>query len=73
MSRPLSERIADKLNTIQLRRLRPEPPEARLLDPIHAIQFAIQADEGIEFLRSWNQGDWQTCALYWPEWLTFNP
>lgn len=43
----------------------------RLLDPVHAIQFALQADQGIGFLWAWNEGDWNTCNGGWPEWKEF--
>ncbi|MEQ8511533.1 MAG: hypothetical protein RLN67_13835 [Algiphilus sp.] len=34
-----------------------------------AINFALDrdTDEGIEFLRSWREGDWQTLRDEWPE------
>ena len=32
-----------------------------------AIQFALTADEGIEYLRCWNEGDFDACRREWPE------
>lgn len=55
------------LNKLQL-----EGRKHRLLDPIHAIQFALQDREGIEFLRCWNEGDWAGCAQ-WENWKDFKP
>jgi hypothetical protein len=53
------------LNKMQL-----EGRKHRLLDPVHAIRFALHDREGIEFLRCWNEGDWNGCAQ-WPEWKEF--
>jgi hypothetical protein len=61
----------DRDITHLLNKFQAEGREHRLLDPIHAIQFAISDEEGLEFLRSWNEGDWESCAKQWPEWLTF--
>jgi hypothetical protein len=61
----------DRDITYILNKFQAEGREHRLLDPIHAIQFALQATEGLEFLRWWNEGDWKGCAQDWPEWLTF--
>jgi hypothetical protein len=55
------------LNKMQLERRK-----HRLLDPVHAIQFALHTREGIEFLRCWNEGDWTGCTQ-WPEWRDFQP
>ncbi len=52
------------LNKMQL-----EGRKHRLLDPVHAIQFALEADQGLDFLRIWNEGDWKWCAQQWPEWV----
>ncbi len=32
-----------------------------------AIEFALDADEGMEFLRCWNEGDFDACRREWPE------
>ena len=34
-----------------------------------AINFALDrdTDEGLEFLRSWREGDWQSIRDEWPE------
>lgn len=32
-----------------------------------AIQFALTADEGFEFLRCWHQGDFPAIRKEWPE------
>lgn len=34
---------------------------------IEAIQFALEADEGIAWLRCWNEGDFDACRREWPE------
>lgn len=54
-----------------LNKLQSEGIEYHLLDPVHAIQFALQQYEGIEFLRCWNEGDWKSLIYQWPEWLKF--
>ncbi|KQS84307.1 hypothetical protein [Rhizobium sp. Leaf383] len=62
----LETEVAYFLNKMQLERRK-----HRLLDPVHAIRFALSTDEGLEFLRSWNEGDWKMCAYCWPEWKVF--
>ncbi|MBC2806609.1 hypothetical protein C3Y94_026005 [Rhizobium ruizarguesonis] len=62
----LEEDPVDTLNKLQA-----AGAEHPLLDPVHAIQFTLSTDEGLEFLRCWNEGDWAGCATNWPEWLTF--
>ena len=32
-----------------------------------AIQFALAADEGTQFLRLWNEGEFDKCRKEWPE------
>jgi len=32
-----------------------------------AIEFALTADEGMSFLRCWNEGDFEACRKEWPE------
>lgn len=56
-----------------LNKMQFENRKHRLLDPIHAIQFALHnhSGEGLEFLKCWNEGDWESCAKHWPEWRTF--
>lgn len=34
---------------------------------VAAIQFALATDEGIEFLRCWNRGDFDVIRREWPE------
>ncbi len=34
---------------------------------IAAIQFALEADEGMELLRCWIQGDFDVIRKEWPE------
>lgn len=34
---------------------------------VAAIEFALEAEEGIEFLRCWNQGDFDVIRKEWPE------
>jgi len=34
---------------------------------VAAIQFALDNDEGMEFLRLWNQGDFDVLRSNWPE------
>jgi len=29
-----------------------------------AIEFALEADDGIEFLRAWNEGDYEACCAW---------
>lgn len=42
----------------------PLPPP----DPaVAAIQFALEDDDGIEFLRCWNEGDFDSIRDQWPE------
>lgn len=54
-----------------LNKLQFENRKHRLLDPVHAIQFALRDScEGLSFLKCWNEGDWAGCAQ-WPEWKGF--
>lgn len=32
-----------------------------------AIQFALETDEGMSFLRCWNEGDFEAIRREWPE------
>lgn len=34
---------------------------------VAAIQFALDDDEGMQFLRLWNQGDFDVLRSEWPE------
>jgi len=34
---------------------------------VSAIQFALETDDGLTFLRLWNQGDFDTTQREWPE------
>lgn len=34
---------------------------------VAAIAFALIADEGMAFLRSWNEGNFEACRKEWPE------
>jgi hypothetical protein len=34
---------------------------------VAAIQFALEGDEGMEFLRCWNEGNFEACRREWPE------
>ncbi|MEZ2310811.1 hypothetical protein AB6809_29625 [Paraburkholderia sp. RCC_158] len=34
---------------------------------VAAIQFALDADEGMTWLRLWNQGEFESCRREWPE------
>ena len=34
---------------------------------VAAIQFALGDDEGMQFLRLWNQGDFDVIRSEWPE------
>lgn len=34
---------------------------------VAAIQFALETDEGLEFLRLWNEGDFKVLRQEWPE------
>ncbi|HIH2748249.1 TPA: hypothetical protein ACYLN4_004015 [Burkholderia lata] len=34
---------------------------------VATIQFALDADDGMSFLRLWNQGDFEVCRREWPE------
>jgi hypothetical protein len=45
----------------------PTAPAANQDAAIAAIAFALHADEGLEFLRCWNQGDFDVCREEWPE------
>lgn len=58
--------VAYFLNKMQL-----EGRKHRLLDPVHAIKFALQDDDGLNFLRYWNEGEWSACHRWWPEWRDF--
>jgi hypothetical protein len=35
--------------------------------PVAAIQFALSADEGMTWLRLWNEGEFEACRREWPE------
>ncbi|MBD9544317.1 hypothetical protein IB276_33260 [Ensifer sp. ENS04] len=50
------------LNKMQL-----EGRKHRLLDPVHAIRFALSVYDGLDFLKCWNEGDWRGCT----EWTTW--
>ena len=47
-----------------LKTITPHPYEAAVVE---AIQFALDADEGMEFLRLWNHGEWEEIDEHWPE------
>lgn len=32
-----------------------------------AIQFALETDDGLTFLRYWNEGEFETIRREWPE------
>ena len=34
---------------------------------VAAIQFALETDEGLDFLRCWNEGEFDTLREEWPE------
>lgn len=34
---------------------------------VAAIQFALGADEGMSWLRLWNEGEFEACRREWPE------
>ena len=34
---------------------------------VAAIQFALETDDGLTFLRCWNQGDFDVIRREWPE------
>lgn len=34
---------------------------------VAAIQFALETDEGLAFLRCWNEGDFDAIRLEWPD------
>lgn len=34
---------------------------------VHAINFALSTDQGIEYLRAWRQGEFDVCRNEWPE------
>lgn len=34
---------------------------------VAAIEFALTADEGMEYLRCWNEGEFDACRREWPE------
>ena len=34
---------------------------------VAAIQFALQCDSGIDFLRCWNEGEFDAIRREWPE------
>lgn len=34
---------------------------------VAAIHFALETDEGLAYLRCWNEGDFQACRKEWPE------
>ncbi|WP_339118912.1 hypothetical protein [Halomonas sp. BMC6] len=41
--------------------------EQRCDSAIAAIQFALETDEGLAFLRCWNEGDFDAIRDEWPE------
>jgi len=52
----------------------PRSPEYRLRihhgsqdAAVAAVQFALEADEGLEFLRCWNYGEFDVIRREWPE------
>lgn len=34
---------------------------------VAAIQFALETDQGLDFLRLWNEGEFDTIRQEWPE------
>lgn len=34
---------------------------------VAAIQFALETDDGLSFLRCWNEGDFDAVRRDWPE------
>lgn len=34
---------------------------------VAAIQFALETDDGLNFLRLWNEGDFDSLREEWPE------
>ena len=34
---------------------------------VAAIQFALETDDGLAFLRCWNEGNFDTIRREWPE------
>lgn len=34
---------------------------------VAAIQFALESDDGLTFLRCWNEGNFDAIRLEWPE------
>lgn len=34
---------------------------------VAAIQFALEADDGMTWLRCWNEGNFEACRREWPE------
>jgi len=34
---------------------------------VAAIEFALEADDGIDFLRYWNEGEFSVLRQEWPE------
>ncbi len=34
---------------------------------VAAIQFALETDDGMAFLRCWNEGDFDSIRKEWPE------
>jgi len=45
----------------------PTAPAASQDAAVAAIEFALRAEEGLEYLRCWNQGDFDVCREEWPE------
>jgi hypothetical protein len=58
--------VAYFLNKMQL-----ENRKHRLLDPAHAIRFALTEYDGLDFLKRWNEGDWAGCSE-WVGWKEFS-
>jgi hypothetical protein len=44
-----------------------EPEVAPNNPAVAAIQFALEADEGMEWLGLWNEGEFERCRREWPE------
>lgn len=42
-------------------------PSVTVEAAVAAVGFAIEAPDGMGFLRAWNQGDFDVCRREWPE------
>ena len=50
-----------------LEKLAEAPPKEDYSASVAAIKFAVDADDGMQWLRNWNEGEFEICRREWPE------